>query len=86
MPVGPQHTQVIYDYFFRDPAATEQNAAVVDMGCAVLDEDRTICEAVQRNLESGVFDVGTLSPRYENGVRAFQQWVRESWDSAADIT
>ena len=38
----------------------------------------TICEAVQRNLESGVYDTGVLSPRHENGVAAFQQWVRES--------
>ena len=37
-----------------------------------------ICEAVQRNLESGVYDTGVLSPRHENGVAAFQRWLRES--------
>ena len=84
VPVGPRHTKVVYDYFFRDLTATELNAAVVDMGCTVLDEDRAICEAVQRNLEAGVYDVGVLSPKHENGVHAFQQWIRESWDAAVD--
>jgi len=44
----------------------------------VLDEDRRICEAVQRNLESGAYDVGRLSPRHEAGVLAFQQRVRRA--------
>ena len=82
VPAGHRHTQVIYDYFFRDPYARGANNDVVAMGCAVLDEDRAICEAVQRNLESGVYDTGRLSPRHENGVHAFQQWVRASLGSA----
>lgn len=84
VPVGHRHTQVIYDYFFRDLDAREANTEVVTMGCSVLDEDRTICEAVQRNLESGIYEVGRLSPRHENGVHAFQQWVRESLANAAN--
>ncbi len=84
VPIGPRRTQVIYDYFFRDLAATAHNEAVVEMGCTVLDEDRTICEAVQRNLESGAYDVGVLSPKHEQGVHAFQQWVRESWERRVD--
>ncbi len=43
-----------------------------------MDEDRAICESVQHNLDSGVYDVGVLSPRHENGVAAFQRWVRDS--------
>ncbi len=71
-------TVVVYDYFFRDLDAREENAEVVRLGCDILDEDRVICEAVQRNLQTGVYDTGVLSPRHENGVAAFQQWVRES--------
>ena len=41
-------------------------------------DGRRICEAVQHNLESGVYDSGRLSPRHENGVFAFHQWVRAS--------
>jgi choline monooxygenase len=78
VPDGPSDTYVVYDYFFGDLDARSENAEVVRLGCEIMDEDRAICEAVQRNLESGVYDTGVLSPRHENGVAAFQQWVRES--------
>ncbi len=78
VPLGPATTRIVYDYFFRDAEAIAENAEVVRLGCEVMDEDRAICESVQRNLESGVYDTGVLSPRHENGVAAFQQWVRES--------
>jgi choline monooxygenase len=78
VPDGPSDTYVVYDYFFADLDAINENAEVVRLGCDILDEDRAICEAVQRNLETGIYDTGVLSPRHENGVAAFQQWVRES--------
>jgi hypothetical protein len=33
---------------------------------------------VQRNLESGAYDTGRLSPRHENGVFHFQERIREA--------
>jgi len=78
IPAGPRRTQVIYDFFFADPNAIDRNRAVERTGVSVLAEDVTICEAVQENLEAGVYEAGVLSPRHENGVAAFQQWVRES--------
>ncbi|MGZ4755142.1 MAG: aromatic ring-hydroxylating oxygenase subunit alpha [Acidimicrobiia bacterium] len=80
VPVGPRSMQIVYDYFFADVSrsAAAANADKVRISGEVVDEDRRICEAVQRNLESGVYDTGRLSPRHENGVYAFQQWVRES--------
>ena len=42
----------------------------------VIDEDLWICELVQRNLASGVYPGGTLSPRQEPGTVFFQQLVR----------
>ena len=47
------------------------------LSATTLDEDRAICEAVQRNLDAGVYDTGLLSPRHEQGVAAFQRWVAE---------
>jgi choline monooxygenase len=78
LPLGPRHTQITYDFFFADtsPAATSTNAEIERLGIEVLDEDRRICEAVQRNLEAGIYIAGRLSPRHENGVHAFQTWVR----------
>jgi len=76
IPAGPRRTLVVYDYFFRtdDP----ENADVERMGREVLAEDRAICEAVQRNLEAGVYDTGVLSPRHENGLVAFHEWLAAS--------
>ena len=80
VPTGPRSTQIVYDYFFADasPNSASANADVVRISGDIIDEDRRICEAVQRNLEAGVYDTGRLSPRHENGVFAFQQWVRDS--------
>jgi choline monooxygenase len=77
---GPRSTQIVYDYCFADvsPAAAPANAEKVRISSDVIDEDRRICEAVQHNLESGIYDTGRLSPRHENGVYAFQQWVRDA--------
>jgi choline monooxygenase len=48
------------------------------MSTEVTNEDIEICEVVQRNLDSGVYHEGWLSPRHETGVAAFQRWVREA--------
>ena len=37
-------TRVVYDYFFADLEAHAANAEVERIGCAILDEDRVICE------------------------------------------
>jgi choline monooxygenase len=78
LPAGPDGTIIVYDYFFADPDAAEANAAIEHMSVEVLDEDRAICEEVQRNLEAGVYEAGVLSPRHENGVAAFHEWLRAS--------
>jgi choline monooxygenase len=80
LPLGPRHTRIVYDYFFRDvsPAAQAENDEVVRLSLEVLDEDRLICEAVQRNLESGVYTTGRLSPKHENGVGYLQALIREA--------
>jgi choline monooxygenase len=74
-PTGRRSTRIVYHYFFADlddPA----NDEVVRISKAVVEEDRAIVEAVQRNLDAGVYDRGLLSPRHEAGVRQFQALVR----------
>ncbi len=79
-PLGPRRTRIVYDFFFADPspAAATANADIERLGVEVLAEDQRICEAVQRNLETGIYTTGRLSPRHENGVFAFQGWVRDA--------
>jgi len=44
----------------------------------ILEEDRVICEAVQRNLASGLARPGVLSPRHESGVALVQTLIAEA--------
>jgi choline monooxygenase len=76
VPDGPHLTHVVYDYFFATACPAERREDLERVGRDLLDEDRTICEAVQRNLDAGVYTSGPLSPRHENGVAAFQEWLR----------
>lgn len=82
LPDGPRRTRVVYQYFFRpgvEPASSDESTR---MSAQLMDEDRAICEAVQRNLEAGVYDTGELSPRHEAGVAAFQDLVRAAMEAA----
>lgn len=77
LPRGPRRTRVSNHYFFAVPDAPGNDDAM-KLSAEVLDEDRGIVEAVQRNLMSGVYTAGPLSPKHEAGVAAFQGWVRDA--------
>jgi choline monooxygenase len=75
LPAGPSRTTVTYTYLFLEPgtvAAKESER----LSMLLMDEDRAMCEAVQRNLDAGVYDTGRLSPRHEQGVAQFQDLLR----------
>ena len=74
-PLSPTTTRVDYSFFFRDGVHDD---ATVKLSEAVLAEDVAICEAVQRNLQAGVYDVGVLSPRHENGLALLHRLVRDA--------
>ena len=76
LPEGPRRTRVVYQYFFRPGTQPESYEESMRMSAQLMEEDRAICEAVQRNLESGAYETGELSPRHEQGVAAFQELVR----------
>lgn len=80
-PTGPRTTAIRYLYLFRgDPDGAEVDRQIA-MSAEVTAEDARIVEAVQRNLEAGVYRSGVLSPRHELGVAAFQARVRASLQS-----
>jgi choline monooxygenase len=74
-PMGRHSTRINYNYFFADLDDPE-NDDVIRISKTVIEEDRAIVEAVQRNLDAGVYKSGRLSPRHEAGVQQFQQLVR----------
>jgi choline monooxygenase len=75
LPLAYDRTRVVYTYFFVD-ADEATVAAAMDVAVTTLAEDRSICEAVQRNLDAGVYDTGRLSPKHEAGVAQFHELVR----------
>jgi choline monooxygenase len=75
VPTGAASCTVLYSHFFLDPNAADV-AEVIALADTVMEQDRRIVEAVQRNLSSGSYLGGRLSPRHENGLLQFQDLVR----------
>jgi choline monooxygenase len=75
LPIAPAETQVDYVFFFAEDTPLEEAQAAVASSNTILDEDRRICEAVQRNYSSGLYAGGVLSPRHERGVADVQRRV-----------
>ena len=83
LPLGPTRTRVVFDYYFRDTDAADEAAVAANeeamrASAELMDEDRAICEGVQRNLEAGVYAPGPLSPRHEGAVQRFQDLIRQA--------
>lgn len=74
VPDGPHRTMVVYDYFAFDPTP-ERITDMLDLSNVTLDEDQAICEAVQRNLDAGLYRAGNLSPRHETALGWFQNRI-----------
>lgn len=74
-PVGPGRVRL--DYLFLGDDGPEALARSVAASDRLTAEDAAICEAVQRNLEAGVYDQGVLSPRHEAAVGWFQNRIAE---------
>jgi choline monooxygenase len=77
-PVGHTHTRLDYMYFFNEGLSQVEIARAVASSEVTTDEDVMITEAVQRNLNAGVYDTGRLSSRHEGAVAWFQNHVRKA--------
>jgi choline monooxygenase len=71
-PIGPDRTRLDYLYFHDEG---DDMAAVLEASDQLTGQDRDICEAVQRNLDAGVYQTGVLSPRHEGAVGWFQNRI-----------
>jgi choline monooxygenase len=74
VPLGPERTLTVFEWYFRDPDSPETKT-MVDETIAFSDEiqleDIKICEAVQRGLRSSTYSAGRYSVKRENGVHHF---------------
>ena len=78
LPAGTGRCIVEYTYLFAEGTPQAERDASVEMSHRVTQEDRRMVEAVQGNLAAGVYRTGSLSPKHERGVEAFQRWWTEA--------
>ncbi len=77
-PVGHGQTQLNYLYFFARDLSESDVRRSIESSEATTREDIWITQAVQRNLDAGIYDTGCLSPRHEEGVGWFQGRIRDA--------
>jgi len=81
LPLDHQRTRVVFEWFARepprDPGADPAWSRMVAFSDEIQAEDIEICEIVQRNLRSRVYDRGRYSPARENGVHHFHALLHE---------
>ena len=83
LPRGPDEIELIFEYMFKPGSDAEASFSFSE---EVAQEDVLICEHVQRNLTSGTYDTGKLSPKWEKPLHAFHQLVRDSVCPAVEIS
>jgi len=79
LPDGPDRCRVVFDYFYADAVDAADRAADRASAHQTQLEDVAICEQVQRNLASGAYGTGRISPRWETALKDFQDRVRRSY-------
>ncbi len=81
LPQGHDRTLVIFEWYATDPPADPATDAewskLVAFSDEIQVEDIEICETVQRNLRSRVYDRGRYSAKRENGVHHFHSLLHE---------
>jgi choline monooxygenase len=81
VPVSHDRTVVVFEWFAsnppEDPATDPSWSRLVKFSDEIQDEDVEICERVQRNLRSRVYDRGRYSAKRENGVHHFHSLLHE---------
>ena len=80
VPVSPDRTLTVFEWFFRDPdapAVRETIRETVEFSDEIQREDVAICEAVQKGLRSRTYDRGRYSVRRESGVHHFHRLYEE---------
>jgi choline monooxygenase len=76
LPLGPERTVTIFEWFFRDPDSPETRRMIeetVAFSDEIQLEDIAICEAVQKGLRSRTYVRGRYSVKRENGVHHFHR-------------
>jgi choline monooxygenase len=81
IPVGHDRCKVVFEWYSAnppaDPARDAEWTKLLAFSDEIQDEDIEICEIVQRNLRSRIYDRGRYSAARENGVHHFHSLLHE---------
>ncbi len=77
-PIDHARTRLDYLYFFPKDLPESEIARAMAASEVTTIEDVAITEAVQRNLDAGIYAKGRLSPKHETGVAWFQSEVQRA--------
>jgi len=80
-PAGPGKCRVRFDFFFSGFgrfASQAQRTKSIEAAKLIQEQDRQVCESVQRGMESGDYQGGPYHPIKEIGMRRFHQLWREA--------
>ena len=85
VPLGPERTLTIFDYYFEPQSATDRSFVERSLAASdrVQQEDIEICESVQRGLRSSSFDRGRYAPTVEQAAHRFHCQLADDMESAA---
>lgn len=81
VPDGLDACKVEFDFYYA-PGAESRAAEDLEFSDQVQEEDRLICEHVQKGLTSGAYEPGRLSPAREEGVWHWQNLLRDAYRAA----
>ena len=80
VPTGLDSCVVEFDFYYA-PGAESRAETDFKFSDEVQEEDRTICQHVQKGLTSGAYKPGRLSPAMEAGVWHWQNIMREAYQA-----
>ena len=83
LPTSLTTTRLDYLYLFPENVEHGVMERTLKASEVTTSEDKAICEAVQGNLDAGIFDTGCLSPKHEQGVAWFQDEIRRMLSTRA---
>ena len=79
-PLSATRCAVLFDYYYDDGMATPELVAEDRaVSARIQAEDADICSVVQRNLASGAYRPGRLSPEHEPALKGFHDALRAEY-------
>ena len=86
IPRGIDKCEVIFDFYFKDVSAQarERNMASIIVGERIQSEDVSICQSVQRGLNSRAYAAGRLSVRREAGEHLFHKLLNAALNAGIE--